>query len=443
MALIFLILRPDSLKLNMALRSITLRTAVVLASVLIGTILVIQVFWLKKVYELEQRAFNTKVMHVIEGYYREVGDTVFKTSGHLSNLVHHPGPFIYTLRISHFPDSTQLLKVIREQLAIQQVYTLCGVYLYQARERKNKTELVIPSANSSYQTIEEHPVTVSNEDHLALYFPKRNKYVLLQLDFWVFSIIALLVIIILFSLGVYHIFRQRFLQEVQRDFIHQFTHEFKTPVSVLTLASDVLSKPEIARQPEKLSIYAGIVSQQTKNLGKQLERLVTLASSDSRSLSLKSEQVEMETLTQEAVASFRPLIEKKQATIGLDFPAPQQRLMGDAHYLFTVVANLIDNALKYSPKPVISITGRVLNNRYQLTVKDNGIGMNRKQRKKIFRKFYRINTGEAHAAEGLGIGLSFVKMIVDAHKGSIDVQSEPGKGSCFTITLPLAKNKEL
>lgn len=424
----------------MALRSNTLRTAVVLASVLIGTILVIQVFWLKKVYELEQRVFNTKVMHVIEGYYRAVGDTVFETTDHLSRLVHHPEPFIYTLRISHFPDTAVLLRVVKEQLTKQQVYTLCGVYLYHAGDKKNIANLVIPSANSSSQTIDEHPVTRSQEDHLALFFPNRNKFVLLQLNFWVLSIIALLVMIILFSVGVYHIFRQRFLHEVQRDFIHQFTHEFKTPVSVLTLASDVLSKPEIASQPEKLSTYAGIVSQQTRNLANQLERLVTLATSDSKSLSLKWEPVFMEKLTQEAVANLKPLIEKKRAHFSLEFPTPQTGLAGDPHYLYTVVANLIDNALKYAEQPVISINGQVLGDHYRFTVADNGIGMDKSQRKKIFRKFYRINTGETHAAEGLGIGLSFVKMIVDAHKGEIEVESEPGKGSRISVTLPLVKS---
>lgn len=421
----------------MALRSNTIRIAVVLSSVLIGTILVIQVFWLKKVYELEQREFNGKVMRVMEGYYKATGDTAYSTTDHLSKLVNHPEPFVYIARLGQLPDTNRVMHILREQFKQNEVFTVCGVSLQGQGEKESRFRSVIPSANASRQTIDEWPENETPYAHLALYFPNRNKYVLLQLNFWVISIIALLAFIILFSLGVYHIFRQRFLHELQRDFIHQLTHEFKTPVSVLTLASDVLQKPEIANQPQKLATYADIVGEQTKYLGNQLERLVHLASTDSKGIELRKETVQIEPLIQRAVDSLHPLIEQKKARIIWELKGTQPLINADPDYLFTLIVNLVDNALKYAKDPEIRISTRTDERWFYLMVEDNGIGMEKVQWKRIFRKFYRINTGDAHAAEGLGIGLSFVKMIVDAHKGQIQVMSEPGKGSHFTITLPL------
>lgn len=421
----------------MALRSNTIRIAVVLSSVLIGTILVIQVFWLKKVYELEQREFNGKVMRVMEGYYKATGDTAYSTTDHLSKLVNHPEPFVYIARLGQLPDTNRVMHILREQFKQNEVFTVCGVFLQGQGEKESRFRSVIPSANASRQTIDEWPKNETPYAHLGLYFPNRNKYVLLQLNFWVISIIALLAFIILFSLGVYHIFRQRFLHELQRDFIHQLTHEFKTPVSVLTLASDVLQKPEIANQPQKLATYADIVGEQTKYLGNQLERLVHLASTDSKGIELRKETVQIEPLIQRAVDSLHPLIEQKKARIIWELKGTQPLINADPDYLFTLIVNLVDNALKYAKDPEIRISTRSDERWFYLMVEDNGIGMEKVQWKRIFRKFYRINTGDAHAAEGLGIGLSFVKMIVDAHKGQIQVMSEPGKGSHFTITLPL------
>lgn len=421
----------------MALRSNTIRIAVVLSSVLIGTILVIQVFWLKKVYELEQREFNAKVMRVIEGYYTATGDTVFSSNDHLSKLVNHPEPFVYIARIGQVPDTNRIMHILREQFTRNDVFTVCGVSLKPEGEKEIKFRAVIPSANASRQTIENWPANETAHAHLGLYFPNRNKYVLLQINFWVISIIALLAFIILFSLGVYHIFRQRFLHELQKDFIHQLTHEFKTPVSVLTLASDVLQKPEIADQPQKLATYADIVGQQTKYLGNQLERLVHLASTDSKGIELKKERVQIEPLIQRAVDSLHPLIEQKKARIIWELKGTQPHIKADPDYLFTVIVNLVDNALKYAKDPEIKISTRSDERWFYLMVEDNGIGMEKAQWKRIFRKFYRINTGDAHEAEGLGIGLSFVKMIVEAHKGQIQVRSDPGKGSHFTIALPV------
>ncbi|MBL7751117.1 MAG: HAMP domain-containing histidine kinase [Chitinophagaceae bacterium] len=421
----------------MALRSNTIRIAVVLSSVLIGTILVIQVFWLKKVYELEQRVFNSKVMRVIEGYYESSGDTIFSSTDHLSKLVNHPEPFVYIARLGQFPDTNQIMHILREQFTQNEIFTICGVSLQMEGEKEVRFREVIPSANAARQTIDTWPKNETPYGHLGLYFPNRNKYVLLQINFWVISIIALLAFIILFSVGVYLIFRQRFLHELQKDFIHQLTHEFKTPVSVLTLASDVLQKPEIANQPQKLATYADIVGQQTRYLGNQLERLVLLAFTDSKGIELKKERILVEPLIQRAVDSLHPLIEQKKARIIWELKGTQPEIKADPDYLFTVIVNLVDNALKYAKDPEIKINTRSDERWFYLMVEDNGIGMEKTQWKRIFRKFYRINTGDAHEAEGMGIGLSFVKMIVDAHKGQIQILSKPGKGSLFTITLPL------
>ena len=227
------------------------------------------------------------------------------------------------------------------------------------------------------------------------------------------------------------------MNETQKDFIHNFTHEFKTPVSVIGLAADVLKNKNIVEKPEKLATYAGIVEYQAAYLNNQIERLLKFAYTDSGAIHLEKQAVDIHELIHEAVNNLNPLITGKKAVLHYTYNATQPVLQADKGYLMVVITNLIDNALKYSREPDITIKTENRDHVLLLSVKDNGIGIEKKQLKKLFDKFYRVKNGDVQAAVGFGIGLSFVKKIALAHDGKISVTSEPGKGSEFTLSLPL------
>jgi two-component system phosphate regulon sensor histidine kinase PhoR len=258
------------------------------------------------------------------------------------------------------------------------------------------------------------------------------------MNFWIVGSVFLLIVLILFSGSLYYFYRQKFLNETQKDFVNNFTHEFKTPVSVINLAADVLARPEIIKRPEKLNQYAAIVQYQGKHLQNQIEKLLRYAHAETNLLHLSKEPVELHSLIDEALTNLQPLIADKKAKIECNFFAERSVLSADKGYLLIVITNLIENALKYSREPKLTISTGNENSSIIFSVKDNGKGIEKKYRNKIFKRFYRVPNGEQMSARGFGLGLAFVKRIIDSHHGKISVESIPGVGSDFKVKIPLS-----
>src|SRR4029078_8710503 len=229
----------------------------------------------------------------------------------------------------------------------------------------------------------------------------------------------------------------RFLNEIQKDFVNNFTHEFKTPVSVINLAAEVLTNPGISDKPYKLSRYAAIVQHQGHYLQEQIERLLRHAYSESNLLHLQKRKLNVDEVIEEAVNNLHTLIASRQVVIERCYKAADPLIRADKGYLLIVITNLIENALKYSEHPNIIISTWSSNTDIVLSVKDNGKGIEKKYLDKIFKKFYRVPNGQEVSARGFGLGLAFVKRIVQAHRGKINVKSTPGRGSEFSISLPV------
>jgi len=235
--------------------------------------------------------------------------------------------------------------------------------------------------------------------------------------------------------SLYFLYRQKFFNEIQKDFVQNFTHEFKTPVATLSLAAETLENKNIIEKPEKLATYAGIVKYQADYMHKQIEKLLRFAHIETTRLHLEKKSVDIHGAIQEAIMNLAPLIQQKKASLQLNLNAGNAVLLADKDYVIIMITNLIENAIKYSRQPIITITTANGDNRFILSVKDNGIGIGKKQMKKLFTKFYRIRNDEEYAAKGFGIGLTFVKKIITAHHGKISVDSVPGEGSTFTVEL--------
>jgi two-component system phosphate regulon sensor histidine kinase PhoR len=319
----------------------------------------------------------------------------------------------------------------------EDIFTDCYAGFYNAAKKQYDFTLYLPSATGDRKENISMPVLGEPYNHLTLYFPHRNKYILSKMDFWIISSIVLLMVLILLGSSIYYLYRQQFLNEIQKDFVNNFTHEFKTPVSVINLAAEVLTNPATAQRPEKLARYAAIVQYQGNYLQEQIERLLRHAYSETNLLHLQKRKLNLHEVIEEAITNLQTLVASRNAEIERCFEASDPHLYADKGYLLIVITNLIENALKYSEQPKIVISTRGGGNEIVFAVKDNGKGIDKKYWNKIFKKFYRVPNGEQVSARGFGLGLAFVKRIVQAHHGKISVRSKPGVGSEFSIFLPV------
>lgn len=419
------------------LRSSTIRLGIFISSLIITTILVFQLVWLNKVYHFEQKEFNHNIVKSVRGLYEDLNINSYYSSSHLNELIENPAPNLYIAHITLPVDKDSLTSYLQYELEDFSVFTDCHLGIYSAGLARYIYTGVLASAGKKNKDTTTIPVVAAPYDHLTLYFPNRRQYILSQMNFWIISSAILLLVLILYGGSLYYFYKQKFLNETQKDFIHNFAHEFKTPVSVISLAADVLKNKSIIEKPEKLATYAGIVEYQSSYLQNQIEKLLKFAYADSHHLFLAKEKVDLHELIREAITNLSPLINEKKAVLKSELNAADPFLFADRGYLLIVIINLIDNAIKYAKDPEVVITAKNNENSINIAVADNGIGIEKKEVKKIFRKFFRAGSGEIYAAKGFGLGLSFAKKIVDAHGGKINVESMPGKGSRFTVELPV------
>jgi two-component system, OmpR family, phosphate regulon sensor histidine kinase PhoR len=419
-----------------SIRSSTLRLGIFISSLIIATILIFQLIWLKKVYHREQKEFDYSIVKVVRALYQDLDVSAYYSS-HLNELIENPEPNLYIARITLPVNTDSLTSYLQYELEDFNVFTDCHLGIYSAVTGKHIYSGLLTTTRVMEEKDTLVPKSSRSYDHLTLYFPNRKQYILAQMDFWILSSAILLLVLILFGGSLYYFYKQKFLNETQKDLIHNFTHEFKTPVAVISLAADVLNNPTIVEKPEKLATYAGIVKYQASYLHNQIEKLLKFAHTDSQHLHLDKEKVNIHALIQEAMDNISPLIMEKKASLKLELGATEPFINADKDYMVIVITNLIDNAIKYSRDPRISIITKNDNGLLRISVTDNGIGIEKKLLKKIFHKFFRARSGETYAAKGFGIGLSFVKKIVNAHNGRIKVESKPGSGSSFSIELPV------
>ena len=279
---------------------------------------------------------------------------------------------------------------------------------------------------------------LGKDNFLFIFFPDKNEHVIRQV--WLpisSSIVFILVIIFCFIYAIQVIIRQKALSDIKNDFINNMTHEFKTPLATVSLAVEALQDPDLSTQDKFRTRYLGIIKDENKRLVTQVEKVLQAAALDKNDFKLDLETLNLSDLLESTVDHISLIIEKRGGKITFVNKLRNPEVEGDAFHLTHIFNNLMDNANKYSREnPVIRVEAWDDANQAVVTIQDQGIGMTRDAIKKIFDKFYRVPTGNVHDVKGFGLGLSYVKTMLEAHKGEIHVQSEPGKGSTFTINLP-------
>ncbi len=279
---------------------------------------------------------------------------------------------------------------------------------------------------------------VTQSDYLVLYFPREINFLIRQMWGMLSLAIALILIIILsFTYTVLTIFRQKKLSEMKNDFINNMTHEFKTPVSTISLACQALHDADFHKSQDIYDRYIKIINEENNRLGVMAEKILQTAILDKGQLKLYVELFDIHDVIIDVVKKIGIQVEIKDGKIRTDFHADPSEVLADKIHITNVISNLLDNANKYTPhKPLIKISTHSTKKGVTISIQDNGIGISWSNQKKIFDKRYRVGSGDIHDFKGFGLGLSYVKAIIDEHGGTINLESELKKGTKFDVFLP-------
>ena len=291
-------------------------------------------------------------------------------------------------------------------------------------------------------TTESYPANASgNYEYLVIAVPDFEQQVWKSLIWMVAgSVLFTLIVIAAFYLTVRTMLTQRKLSLIKSDFINNMTHELKTPLATVSLAVDAVRNEKVQRDPEKLHYFSGIIKEESKRMNKHVETILQAGLMERQDLKMNLVKLHVHDVIKEVVGNFELQVQERQGKVELLLNAANDVVLADQTHFTNMVNNLVDNAVKYSRETLlIRITTHSTAKNLVVRVADNGIGMSKETVKRIFEKFYRAHTGNIHNVKGFGLGMSYVKTVVDVIKGKIKVESTLGKGSAFIVEMPLSK----
>ena len=306
-----------------------------------------------------------------------------------------------------------------------------------------KSDNYITDTGAEYYKVQLFPDDFfSRSDYLTIYFPSKKNFIFKSLGYMAFSSILLtLIIVVSFTVTIFIIIRQKRLSEIRSDFVNNMTHELKTPISTISLASQMLGDKSIPPESKNIDNLSSVIIDESRRLGYQVEKVLQTAIFDKGKLKLKLKETDINEIIHNVVNNFSIQIKQKNGLIIPSLHAENSILNIDVVHITNVLTNLIDNAIKYCTRdPEIYLETQNYRDYLMVAVRDNGVGINKHDQKRIFDKFYRVSTGNIHSVKGFGLGLSYVKRIVEEHKGFIKLESEPYEGTTFKIYLPLNNN---
>lgn len=274
---------------------------------------------------------------------------------------------------------------------------------------------------------------------LYLTFPTKNNHILSDISsILLLSLFFIFIIIVAFSSSLYQLIRQKKISEIKTDFINNMTHEFKTPIATINLALDSIKNPKIINDNEKVLRYVKMIRDENKRMHSQVENVLRISRLEKNQIEISKETIDMHDIVEDAIMHVNLLIVDRNGQLDVSLESITSEIPGNQFHLTNVVVNILENAIKYSEgAPKINVYTESTNKFFILKIKDKGIGMNKVVQKQVFDKFYREQKGNIHNIKGHGLGLAYVKEIVDKHHGTVFVESEKGFGSTFTVKLPL------
>lgn len=415
----------------------TLRTIIVLAAISIAGITVTQLYWVRKAFDLKENQFNRDVQSALQG----VADRLFEMNHSplpANSPVQQVSTNYFVVLIDGPVNASVLGFLIASEFEKRHITADYELGIYDCEEKCVKGANLM-AYHPTGAVAAELPTWKNDGYYFGVQFSRIEANLINQMGIWVFSSVVMVLVICFFVYTLFVIFKQKRLSEIQKDFISNMTHEFKTPLATIALSSGVLKDPSIVESPARLLNYATIIQTESNRLKQQVERVLQMAKLQKSEVSLKLERLDMHDVIRETLGNRSLALKEKQATVSLQLEAIKSTVLADHLHLTNVLFNLIDNAASYNKRTpeILIVTGNV-GNQIFVEVHDNGIGIRREDQKKIFHQFYRIPTGNLHDVKGFGLGLNYVKIIVEAHRGKISVRSRINEGSIFQIRLPNA-----
>jgi two-component system phosphate regulon sensor histidine kinase PhoR len=411
----------------------TIQLLTIFSALLIIGVVITQIYWVKQAVELRHRQFNQNAHVALQDVASKLAQIngVMQTTNPVEQL--SPEYFLVNTNATTQPDLLELF--IKDSFQKHKLITDFEVGIYDCTTNRMRYGMALstknnaksPTATSGWFKTDKYPY------YFGVRFPEQVTYLGGSINGAIWSSVLVLVAVSFFAYALFVILRQKQLSEVQRDFVNNMTHELQTPISTIRIAADVLNTEAIVQQPERHNRYVRIVQEEISRLQGQVEMVLSMAKAERNALLLKEEIIDVN----DVIASVLVPFEDK---ITILTEASASVVKADPFHFRCMLTNLIDNALKYSdsdPQIVVKTVNK--NNSLILSVQDKGMGIAPEYQKKIFNQFFRIPYGDVHNVKGFGIGLSYVKQIVRAHGWLLHLDSELGKGSTFTITIPSAK----
>ncbi|MBP6456933.1 MAG: HAMP domain-containing histidine kinase, partial [Chitinophagaceae bacterium] len=399
-----------------------------------------QFYWIKKAYELENKIFDTQVKNALQ----DVAGSILRSNNNFSpttNIVTKENEKHFIVQINDVIDPVSLENLLIRELKNQNISTdfVYGIYNCESDSIQHTKYVSIAQDTTTENSdlIKKFPTKLRENNYFGVLFPNRTKFLIGEMSNWLISTLVMLFILIILAYNIFIIFKQKRLSEIQKDFVNNMTHEFKTPLATIKISAEVLKNPAIIKNPQRLLNYATIISNETAHLTQQVERVLQMAKSTKDKIELNRENVNLVEIINSIVEKTKPLLRLKGGDIQATYFQDNIELKVDALHFKNAISNLIENGVKYSKNaPMIDINVAVEKNMIKISVKDNGIGISEENLKHIFERFYRVPTGNLHDVKGFGLGLNYVRLICEQHGGKISVSSELEKGSEFSIFIP-------
>ena len=330
-----------------------------------------------------------------------------------------------------FEFSISSFSIVGEELVSENFYKM-------QNDTLNNIKQAIPLESPSGSNTE----GISPQEVLVILIPHAKSFIWQSMTWLIVGAILFTIIIMCaFFLTVRALLKQKKLSEIKSDFINNMTHEFKTPLATISLAVDALKNDKVFGNKEKMTYFTGIIKEENKRMNKQVETILQAALLDKQEVQLNLKKLHAHELINSALNNIHLQVEEKQGKLETNLAAAKDLVLADEVHFTNLISNLLDNAVKYSKDNLLIIlTTQNTASHFKIKIEDNGIGMNKETVSRIFEKFYRAHTGTLHNVKGFGLGLSYVKTMVDAHHGSIKADSVPGKGTSFYLSFPLSKS---
>ncbi len=411
---------------------------IILATISVVGIFSIQFLYLKSSYNYSEKQFRESAAVAL----KEVAWQILLAGGNTANFDSiTPVEIItnnyYIVNVDEVIDADLLKTHLVEELKKHEIFADFEYAIYDPVTEQMEDAKLITQSGEKPSTFN-FPTDDKYINYFGIHFPNRSSYFSSQLSIWYFFTGLLVMVILFFGYTLAVIIRQRQLSEVQKNFINNLTHELKTPISSIAISAGVINNEDILKNPKRLFEYARIIQEQNQRLSKNVEKVLNLASIEKNRIRLNLEETGLREIISEIIAHFKQTDFGLKAKIVMKFENGNEKVMLDKFHFSNLISNILENGVKYCEhNPEIKVECIKGKKSVEIRIIDNGIGIPKDQRKKIFTKFYRIPTGNVHNVKGFGLGLDYVKKIVVAHNWQINVDENPAGGSIFTLIIPI------